>query len=384
MLKTFAKVENNHKGDKQQQLQQTSLADTAIDTFNGTADISDNTSCDLFDDPDLIIPETQDLALESNDSGESICIPLYNAPKDVEINGNNHSDDDSEYAVIRPESNLSESMKDELQSQQVFIDPNLIRDLETSGINMAPSSSISKAQSSTHSVEPSAAILKTVEAEKYDAADKHWVDRSGSTTPDIDFHSDETGKDVEMLENNRNNDETQNLSDSFFDAHTQQVNRNETEDIFAAATQLPVFKYPSMPPALPKQKHSVQDNDSVYAADTQILQEDDDIFDIATQIVPSERPSTSSTIKTNTNETSRGTPKKTMDHDKSGNHNCVHYFILSHSECKLFQDELYISLPKMIYLKSQHNYSKNPKIHDRLHLQIGIIMEVIFLMLPHK
>lgn len=262
--------------------------------------MNDDNSRDLFDDD--IIPETQDFPHDSNDSGESVRIPFYNRPIFSESPDANDSDDTSDYVRIRPESNLPDSMgDDELQSQFIManVEPNLIRDIEMSETNNGQTTD---ALSSTRAADPIEANLGTGNAPNGNSSDKHCVDRSGSTTPDLDFLD---GKEKEQEPHAT---ETQMFSENIFDACTQQVSftraespkQTSTDDIFAADTQVPIFKLPkaicSTPLNAAKPK-SLAMNVSIFDADTQRVEENDDIFEAATQNLPLEKSSSAKKAK---------------------------------------------------------------------------------------
>lgn len=304
---------------------------------------NDDNSRDLFDDADEIIPETQDFPQNSNDSGESICIPFYDKPKgsDSQFKLTNASDDDSEFVRVRPESNAPDSEVDDLQSQFLManIEQNLICDPHTSNTSNEQSS----ASSSTHNVSESIeAHVETVNVEMHNTPDEHCVDRSGCSTPDLDFvtcndgKAKETATENEPQENRQNDDETQMPSDSFFEACTQQLNginspkQTSTDDIFEVATQVPVFKHPapvfSTPKAPIKQKSSTP-KDSIFDAATQQLVEEEeeaDIFEAATQVITTEKISSMTKAVSSDESGKTGPEETTTNHNTSGN--CLSFF----------------------------------------------------------
>lgn len=282
----------------------------------------------MFDDLEEVIPETQDLLADTDDSGESICIPFYDKPKDSDsstIQTNVCGDDDSEFIQIRPESNVPEPEGDELQSQFLManIDQSLINDLQTSTTNI---NQIREALSSTSNVETIDAHHEMNDSESQHATEKHCVDRSGSTTPDLDFFTaDDKGKENQPKEIFQNGVGTEMPSDSFFDACTQPVNRTDdatkeksTDDIFEAATQLPVFKQPAAvfsTPKVPNKQKPATINDSIFDVPTQRMSDDEDIFNVATQIIATDKPHT---ITEDVSLAVNAKPVLLNNYDKSG------------------------------------------------------------------
>lgn len=270
-----------------------------------------------------------------DDSGETIVIPFYdkNTANQSELTAVNSDDDDgdddSEYVKIHFETNVSESPVDEIQSQFVManIDQSLIRAAleENHGKNTDRSAAAR---------EPLKTDANKENIQNDEPSNKEFVDRSGSTTPDLDFLTDSNEKVAEVARPEANVDDTETQmieteSQDIFDACTQQVQQTESpkqtldDDIYSMATQkMPTFKVPSMisstPRAAPKSKPSIAvaaaaSEQSVYDVATQMMpgaDDDEDIFNEATQILPSEKPSPAITSKQTNNAT---------DHNKSGN-----------------------------------------------------------------
>lgn len=278
----------------------------ASSNTNHAPDIHAETSQDIFDDvDDDIVPETQlpPTQADSEDSGESIRIPFYSktdlcaSSESVYTKRTNDSEDESEYVHIYPESDVpNEHVNDVPQSQFLMenVDLSLIRGLESS--EQQENSSRDERNHSRTSIEIDLAKEKPNEA----ANDKNQCyDRSGSTTPDLDFPIDagqENNKDGDGVEvnninnvNNVNNDEIQLNSESVFDACTQVHRADSEEELYAMSTQIPqvpVFKHPAAATSTPNVKAKSKPlNESVFDAETQMdIEEDDDMFDAATQM----------------------------------------------------------------------------------------------------
>lgn len=283
----------------------------------------DDTSCDMFEtenvnnnaDDDEIIPETQMYPDESNDSGESVTIPLY-----VKMNGTNDSfnttpgasEDESEFLQVRPESVANDHTQTQ-QSQMLManMDRSILCDIETSYIDANANKSsdiLISAQTETSSIETNSGNTdKPVNGK----SNEDRVDRSASTTPDLDCVEKEPLAKQQGNDDNDDDDlnETQMFTQCLYDASTQQlVNEPEhasTEDIFLAATEETVFKLPaaiSTPRTRAKQNLVVQTHDSIfdeptqksdvptsrqedpYEVATQLLAPQEDIYEMATQI----------------------------------------------------------------------------------------------------
>lgn len=290
-------------------------------------DIHDNTSCDLFDDDDEIVPETQEVLtqINSEDSGESVRIPFYDKKNtcgsESPSKHTDDSDNESEYMQVRPESNVIEPVADEPQSQFIManMDRSLMHDLEMSALTQRTDQVASDSDDTTLT-EIDLAKKNTQQDEN---AEKNCYDRSGSTTPDLDFLIG-AGQENDQ-ETNGKSEENQQNSESIFEKSTQQFGGAETstEDIFAVPTQLvPVFKIPAAVTSTPKpiaKSISKPLDESIYDADTQLpqqqqQQEEEGIFDVLTQIFPLQKQST--TGKSN-NHTSNQNNQE--EHEKSGN-----------------------------------------------------------------
>lgn len=249
------------------------------------------------DDDDEVIPETQ--MDDSNDSGESVRIPLK-VGGEIDLDSvTNDSDNGSEFDPIQPETNDPDSID---PSQQVF-DQDLLRGIESSF------SKINKHMQSMTDVSASdriASAPKSVALHSNNTPSKQCVDRSESSTPDLDFlpSANSNDKDISNKPSQRgkqqpnngdavqqsngggDDDETQMCSENIFDASTQNINPNDlsSDDIFATATE----KMPEHP------RDMNQSTDDIFGMATQKMlehsgdldQTSDDIFGTATQRIP--------------------------------------------------------------------------------------------------
>ncbi|XP_055310573.1 protein IWS1 homolog isoform X2 [Sitodiplosis mosellana] len=322
---------------------------TSTGAGNGTSvevsksvQITDDDSRDMFetenDDDDEIIPETQFFQEESNDSGESVTIPLY-----VEVAGNNgrfrgsseasEGADDSEFARVRPETEADDHTEQQSQMLMANMDQSILRDIETT-YTEAIANNNSNVIVSTQTV----ASANEASSENNDTQiddepnDGGRVDRSTSTTPDIEL-SDHVCKNLadlasmtnsnavekqptaEQRENVDSDDddinETQMFSQNIYDANTQQLaNRTHspepqsTQDLFLAATEL-VFKLPAavITPLVKTKPNPPIESQDVFDAPTHRMRSpkrlgehvrgaakqtshEDSIYDAATQRAP--------------------------------------------------------------------------------------------------
>lgn len=278
-------------------------------------DTHDNTSCDLFDDDDEIVPETQEAQtqIDSEDSGESVRIPFYDKKNtcfsESPSKPSNDSDDESEYMQVRPESHVIEGVADEPQSQMLManIDRNLIRDLGMSALTQQTNNDQVSSDDSDDSTLTENDLVKG-NARKNVNSEKPCDDRSESTTPDLDFLIDpaQGNKETDPAPRIDSSGENEQNSESIFDKCTQQfcnVESTSTDDIFAIPTQpVAVFKRPTVACSTPiaktktKSKSTTLD-ESIFEAETQLIRDeqndDDDIFNIATQMAPSQKPASS-------------------------------------------------------------------------------------------
>lgn len=342
MSETFAKVAKSRYANEQQQQQPNehdSLADTANGAANAPANLpqlnSDN-SRDIFDVDDDYVAETQEFPDESNDSGETVDIPLYVKGNDDAVNGERaESQNQSEFFQVHPESQRDEPL--ELQSQAVFshLDQSLVHELwKTTVTNngRVTGASISAARD-TASIESNPNNANT---QMDDASDKHSVDRSASTTPDLDFivncaQKDNTTTETTTAAGNGNiDDETQMLTQSIFQANTQRMERAESPDTTcagddicdAAPPPMPIFKVPAVASSTPRivqGSKSLVSDDDVYEAATQA--QEDDLFNAATQMLPIVEKSASAKNPVNMNQNDKTTdngPHTSMEHNKSG------------------------------------------------------------------
>lgn len=312
----------------------------AQSTTVNAPDTHDDTSCDLFEGLDNeIVPETEDMAetqlpksqeiaiqdtpltqmLNTDDSGESVRIPFYDKKNtsDSELSSTkctNDSDDESEYVQVHPESNLMEPVEDEPQSQFIManMDRSLIRDLGESSDHASSERDDSTLTENNSTKENS---------RKNDNSEKQSNDRSGSTTPDLDFLTNagqESSKNTKTVEPNDENGDIPQNSQSIFDVCTQLVTfdradspeETTTDKTFAMPThQAPVFKLPAAISSTPNPKSKPNRLDeSIYDADTQMAQEDDEFFEEATQVMPPQKPST--VVKSNMNRTDSQASKR--------------------------------------------------------------------------
>lgn len=251
-------------------------------------------------DDDEIIPETQ--LDDSNDSGESVRIPLKVGGEMDLDSPTNDSDNESEFDPIQPETNDPDPID---PSQQVF-DQDLLRGIESSF------SKINKhMQSTTHDTDRIVSAPKSTALQSNNTPSKQCVDRSESSTPDLDFlpsansndkdisnEPSQSGKQKPKSHNgdaqHRTNggggdgddDETQMFSENIFDVSTQNINPNDlsSDDIFATATQ-----------KMPEHSRDMnQSTDDIFGMATQKMSEHprdldqstDDIFGTATQRIP--------------------------------------------------------------------------------------------------
>lgn len=316
-------------------------------------DLHDNTSRDLFDDFDEIVPETQlpetqmpetqmpgtqvlgiqDMSAtqvpNSEESGESVRIPFYDkkntcGSESSSTKCTNDSDDESEYMKVHPESNLMEPVADEPQSQFLManMDRSLIRDLEENSDHT--SSELDDSTLTENS-------LTKENTQKNDNSEKHCDDRSGSTTPDLDFLTDagqESSKITKTVEKNVENGDIQQNSESIFDMCTQLATfdradspkETSTDKMFAMPTQqAPIFKLPAAVSSTPNTKtKSNRLDESIYDADTQIAPEDEDIYEGATQILPSQKRSTADKSNMNRKDNKTARQNEQEEHEESG------------------------------------------------------------------
>lgn len=247
----------------------------------------------MFDDDDDIVPETQ-LPLTqagSEDSGESVRIPFYSkalgaSSESVHTKRTNDSEDESEYVHIHPESEVpNEHVNDVPQSQRLMADVDLsfMRGLQSSEHQENSSRDSSDRNHSTASNEIDE--IDSAKAKTHDNAKKCY-DRSGSTTPDLDFPID-AGQ-----ENNKKGDgnEVHNVNnESVFDACTQMDRADSEDELYAMSTQIPptpVFKHPAAATSTPNVRAKSKPlNESIFDAETQMdVEEDDNMFDAATQM----------------------------------------------------------------------------------------------------
>lgn len=254
----------------------------------------------LHDDyDDEVIPETQ--FEDSNDSGESVRIPLKVGGEIDLDSATNDSDNGSEFDPIQPETNDPDPID---PSQQVF-DQDLLRGIESSF------SKINKHMRSTMDACDTHRIVSAPEStalQSNNTPSKQCVDRSESSTPDLDFlpSANSNDKDIsnEPSQSGKqqphngdaahqsnggggdDDDETQMFSENIFDVSTQNINPNDlsSDDIFATATQ----KMPEHP------RDMNQSTDDIFGMATQKMSEhprdldqsSDDIFGTATQRIP--------------------------------------------------------------------------------------------------
>lgn len=295
-----------------------------IETDNGTSSevrkpepILDDDSRDMFEtenEDDEIIPETQMFPEESNDSGESVTIPLYSKRNGLSCGSSETSEgaDDSEFAKVRPETEVNDHTEQQSQMLMANMDQSILRDIEQSFTEtIASKNSNNIIPTRTSSTESD---LENNETQMNDGPnDNGSGDRSASTTPDLELsvnvcknianladmanaNAVEKQPAAEQRENGDGEDdgdmiETQMYSQSIFDANTQvQMNHirspesPSTEDMFMAATQ-PVFKMPraiSTARLKTKQNLTSSKTKDVFDAPTQELP---DIYEAATQRV---------------------------------------------------------------------------------------------------
>lgn len=325
---------------------------------------NDENSCYLFDG-DEIIPETQYDPCDSDDSGESVNIPLYSNKKETDSHTTctNDTEDESEFVNVRPDSNCPETM--ELQSQ-LIMDHSVVRDLETS-YSKLPNKNIeaSSHQSNSRNTKQSEDAPDSTNSNQKATPSKHCVDRSQSTTPDLDFLQNANSADkealnepahdngnsngnVEQQQNSVDDDETQMFSENIFDASTQRVFKPSdlekstdddifgeatqkvpehsnnlqpsTDDIFGAATQnAPIFLHPAAisTPHVRTKPRTVVPADDIFDAATQM---EDDIFEAGTQMLPSDKHSTAKkTVTWRQQNSARSIEPDTTNENLSGN-----------------------------------------------------------------
>lgn len=202
------------------------------------------------------------------------------------------------YKQVHPESAIHDHTEQQSQMLMANMDRSILDDVDASFIGAI-----------ANSVEDSDVLLSTqTHAESKDTdtpVNGGRVDRSSSTTPDLDLAAESNGVLKEILaeqQENGNEDlvETQMDSQSVYDATTQvqqantstrSVEQDSTEDIFLASTQIPVFKAPtavSTPRLKTKSKPIVAETqDSIYDALTQKPPEQrlpqDSVYEAATQ-----------------------------------------------------------------------------------------------------
>ncbi|XP_031631860.1 uncharacterized protein LOC116346097 [Contarinia nasturtii] len=247
--------------------------ETLIVTDNGTTDaskglqIDNDDSRDMFEsenihnnntndnDDDDIVPETQFFPEDTTGSGESVDIPFYT---------NDMSDDESDNKIAHIHADSAAEDFTETQSQMIMVnlDQSLLR---IENYSKAPSTTrVTVAENDANSTNVE------IQADDDDETNNRRVDRSESSTPDLDFltQSNEVHQLKLAAEEPQENDcdETQMFSQSIFDESTNQViqalspnQTSSTEDIFAVATQPPpaIFKQPmaiSTPKVATKQK----------------------------------------------------------------------------------------------------------------------------------
>lgn len=296
-------------------------------------DVHENTSCDMFDDDDEIVPETQEVEtqIESEDSGESVLIPFYDKKNtcDSECSSKRDSDNESEYMQVRPESNVMEPVADEPQSQFLManMDRNLIRDLGLSTLTQKVNGDNASSDDDDDSTLIDGELAKELDQQNENSEKQCDNSRSGSTTPDLDFGQ---GSDTEpavvdpVEQTNDKNGENHENSDAFFEKCTQQFcvrKDTSTEDIFAIPTQpISLFKHPapacSTPIAKSKSKPLVNEDENIFDAETQL---DEDIFEKETQISPDEIQSSARKSTVNQREASHASRlDEQEEHEKSG------------------------------------------------------------------
>lgn len=262
-------------------------------------DTHDDRSRDLFDDDDEIVPETQlsETEADLNESGESVRIPFRDTkysedsseiiPLPAHRTDDGDGDDESELIHVHPESHVIEPL-DEPQSQFLManLDHSLIRDFASSAFtqqeNTAPDASV---DSTCDEIEK----IQNENSPKNDKAEINGYDRSGSTTPDLDFLTDggkTTSKEAEPAEIDGTTDDNQDNSEAFFEELTQVLDPASVRK--AASTRpAPVFKLPAPVSSTPNVKTKSKPlNDSIFDAETQMDVEDEgDLFEAETQLL---------------------------------------------------------------------------------------------------
>lgn len=382
----FVSAQNAHK----QSQKEAATHKTSFNTDNGMNDTSNkvqgsNDSLDMFEsenihnddnndniDDDDIVPETQMFPEDSMDSGESVDIPFYsnNNPKNSLSADENDDESDDKIARVHADSAVEDFTESQSQMLMANLDQSLLHHFTT---NM--NGNLSKATSATRTAvaqnEAESSRTETDETNDDLMGDQRRVDRSESSTPDIDFLTQANVIDDQPVpeepeknkpdENDRNEndpnendpDETQMFSQSIFDESVQQViqaispNKNaSTEDIFLAVTQPPpVFKQPTavstpnknsstediflaatQPPPVFKQPTAVSTpkikSKQNVVAKQKSSPEKDDIYDEPTQLLESEN--SVSTKKTVTWE--RNVKSNAHENNNSG----IYTVILSH------------------------------------------------------
>lgn len=243
----------------------------------------DDNSRDMFDnngdDDEMIIPETQYFE-ESNDSGESITIPLR-----IKMNGNTeqYSSDasESEDFQVRPEETANDHIE---QQSQLVLDRSILHDIKMLNTNTNDSDILMATQTVSSDKEPNA--IQT---------NNDRVDRSASITPDLDDINNANAIEKERLADDEQDDdmnETQMFSQSICDASIQQhLPPDTTDDPFLAATQPTVFKLPraiSTPRAKTKKNQVAEIQDMIFDAETQKPPETSIYDQLTQQVVASE------------------------------------------------------------------------------------------------
>lgn len=297
-------------------------------TDNGTSSkvrnpesMLDDNSRDMFEtEDDEIIPETQMFPDESNDSGESVTIPLYTKNNGLSCASSETSEcaDDSEFAQVRPETEVNDHTEQQSQMLMANMDRSILRDIEQSFRET------SNVIISTRSLSIESDLENNVTQMNDEPNNDGSGDRSAATTPDLELsvnvcknivnladmaNANAVDKQPAAEQQQENGDgddndemnETQMFSQSIFDANTQvQMNHRRSsesssaEDMFLATTQ-PVFKMPtaiSTPRVKTKQNTITSKTKDVFDAPTQELpdiydaatqRDEEDVFDAATQ-----------------------------------------------------------------------------------------------------
>lgn len=332
MLATAAKSCHTVEEEQETQYDASFDADNGTDHAQNSMELNDDNSRDMFetenvnddieDNDDRVIPETQMFPEETNDSGESVEIPLYGSKKNNNMVFSDDSDkDDSEFAQVR--SDLPASEPNDLQSQLLManLDRNLLREFDTSQCEDMST----EASSATCNVAKNKAIAESAITHEDDESNKR-TDRHESVTPDLDFPTNSNGNEEnEEGEENDITDDVTQISQNIFDINTQLINQanSSSDDIFLAATQIPtVASKQPVKKTIQSTAREIETEDDIFTVVTQQASEHN-IYDADTQILTINPPSKK--ISATEEQSGKKKPQKSNQPDVSGEFILFHF-----------------------------------------------------------